>query len=244
MDEARKNQILEFLRHDIFKITSVSKKGLELYNQALTHSSYIGDLQEKNLEVINNERLEFLGNFVLGLVISEYLYQQFNYTEGEMTRRMEVVSDAKLAEVIRKQKLRLEKGYLRLGKRSMHKKKTLEESIIAGWLEAFIGAVYLDQGLKKAKDIILELLEKEIKNFDPNKNYIGRLQEYVQQNKLGELVYHEKKVTGPDHRPTFKAKVKISNTKFGEGVGKSKKAARMRAAKVALKKIKLKRIKG
>jgi len=238
MDETRKNQILEFLKHDIFKISPVSKNGLELYDQALTHSSYIGELKEKDYRIINNERLEFLGNFVLGLVISEYLYQHFNYSEGEMTRRMEVVSDAKLAEVIKKQKFKVEKGYLRLGKRSLPNKRNLEDSIIAGWFEAFIGAVYLDQGLEKAKDIILKLLEKEIRNFNPNRNYIGRLQEYVQQNKLGELAYYDKKVTGPDHRPTFKALVKISNRTLGEGLGRSKKAARMRAAKGALKKLK------
>ncbi|WP_455392642.1 ribonuclease III [[Eubacterium] cellulosolvens] len=237
MEETRKKMILELLDHRIFQIPEPSMDNIELYDQALTHSSFTGELQENKHSVENNERLEFLGNFVLDLVISEYLYQEFNFTEGEMTRRMEVLSDAKLAEIIRKQRLRLEKGYLRLGKRSSHNKTELEDSIIAGWFEAFIGAIYLDQGLTKAREVILGLLAKEIKNFNPNRNYIGRLQEFVQQNKVGELTYIDKKVTGPDHRPTFSALVKIDNKKYGDGIGRSKKAARMRAAKMALKKL-------
>ena len=237
MDKARQKKIQELLNHRIFQIKKVSKRGLELYDQALTHSSFAGEALERDEECINNERLEFLGNFVLGLVVSEYLYSEFNYSEGAMTKRMEVLSDAKLADVIKKTKLKLDKGYLRLGKRSTGTKSGLEDSIIAGWFEAFIGAIYLDKGLAKAREVVLRLLADEIRHFDPRRNYIGRLQELVQQNKMGNLKYYEKKVTGPDHKPTFKAQVKISNKKYGEGTGNSKKAARMKAAQAALKKL-------
>jgi ribonuclease-3 len=238
MDKARQKKIQKLLNHKLFQIKPKSNSTLEIYDQALTHSSFARELLDKNLTSINNERLEFFGNFVLGLVVSEYLFTKFDYTEGEMTKRMVVVSDAILAEVVNNLQLNLvENGYLQLGKRSKDKQRQVEESIIAGWFEAFIGAIYLDQGLEKAREVILGVLSEEINNFDINKNYIGRLQELVQQKKLGELEYIDRKITGPDHRPTFKALVKISNRKYGEGKGLNKKAARMKAAKTALKKL-------
>lgn len=237
MDDARRNALKVLLNNMDINTASVSEGSLKLYDQALTHSSYAKEMQDKNIGYRDNERLEFLGNFVLGLVVSEYLYNEFNYSEGEMTKRMEVVSDAKLAEIIRKKRLGFDKGYIQLGKRSSHHRKNLEDSILAGAVEAFIGAIYLDLGMEEAKTMILELLCDEINNFDPGRNYIGRLQELVQKDKLGTLRYLETKLTGPDHRPTFSATVKVSGKVFGKGTGKSKKAAKMDAAKEALLKL-------
>jgi ribonuclease-3 len=242
MDDERRKKILELLKNELFKIEDASDDALELYDIALTHSSFAKENTELNNIYQDNERLEFLGNFVLGLVVSEYLYSEFNYSEGAMTKRMEVVSDAKLAQVIKNHRLGLERGYLRLGKRSENTNMKLEDSIIAGWFEAFIGAIYLDRGLERTREIIIGLLSNEIKNFNPHLNYIGRLQEFVHQNKLGELEYFEKRMTGPDHSPTFKATVKIENKKFGDGTGTNKKAARMKAAKAALKKLRDKKL--
>ena len=235
MIPARRKKIRELLKKPHFKINKISNVAYELYDQALTHSSYAKEMQDKNMEYRDNERLEFLGNFVLGLVASEYLYGEFEYSEGEMTKRMEVVSDAKLAEVIRKHKVGFEDGVIRLGKRRSIPGGKLEDSILAGALEAVIGAIYLDQGMEKIRTIILGLLADEVKNFDPKKNFIGRLQEFIQKKKMGELKYIEKKITGPDHRPTFRAIVEISQKKYGQGTGKNKKAAKMKAAEMTLK---------
>lgn len=237
MDQARRNQIQVLLKNHIFNIESVSEDALELYDQALTHRSYANEMRDKKIDCVDNERLEFLGNFVLGLVVSEYLYIEFDYSEGEMTKRMEIVSDAKLAEMIRKKDIGLDNRGIRLGKRTFKASNELEDSILAGSFEAFIGAIYLDQGIPKARKITLGLLSEDINDFDPKSNFIGRLQEFVQKHKMGELKYVEKKITGPDHRPTFLAIVKIAKKNYGEGTGSSKKAAKMVAAKSALKKI-------
>jgi len=236
MDETRRKKIIKLLNHPIFDLGNVSEQSLQLYDQALTHRSYAKEQEDKKIRCVDNERLEFLGNFVLGLVVSEYLYEEFSYSEGEMTVRMEVVSDAKLAEIITKSKVGRDNMHIRLGKRELGRTSKLEDSILAGALEAFIGAVYLDQGLKKVRKIIINLFGSEINDFDPTRNYIGRLQELVQKKKLGKMKYVESRLTGPDHRPTFQAVVKISGKTYGKGVGKNKKAAKMDAAKIALKK--------
>ena len=238
MEEARRKTIEELLSNPFFNISSVSDKALLLYDQSLTHRSYAKEMQDKNIDCLDNERLEFFGNFVLGFVVSEFLFKNFNYSEGKMTKRMEVVSDAFLAKVIKKKDIGLDKNTILLGKGRSGQGKKLEVSIIASAFEALIGAIYLDQGMAKARKIILELLADEVEHFDPGRNYIGRLQELVQKNKLGELKYLEKRLEGPDHRPTFKAIVVISGNKYGAGKGSSKKAAKMVAAKAALKKLK------
>lgn len=236
MTPPRKEKLLELLNKPNFRLGEISDEALELYDQALTHSSYAKEMKDKDIDIEyrDNERLEFLGNFVLGLVVSEYLYEEFNYSEGEMTKRMEVVSDARLAQVVRKKGIGFESDYIRLGKRRAMPGGKLEDSIIAGAVEALIGAIYLDRGLETVKRIILKLLSDEVKNFDPKKNYIGRLQELIQKKKLGDLKYIEKKITGPDHRPTFRAVVKISGREYGRGTGANKKAAKMKAAKATI----------
>lgn len=243
MDKSRKKELIKLLQNEFFNLSPKSQQGLVLYDQALTHRSYAKEMRDKNIECQDNERLEFLGNFVLGFIVSEFLYNEFEYSEGEMTKRMEIVSDAKLTDIIRKKRIGLEQGIILLGKGRSTSKNILEGSILACAFEALIGAIYLDQGLEKTKEIVLNFLEDEIKHFDTSKNYIARVQEHVQKNKMGDIEYTEHKVTGPDHRPTFKSVLKIAGKKFGDGKGKSKKAARMDAAKVALNKLKKSRIK-
>jgi ribonuclease-3 len=241
MDKTRIKKIKVLLENPIFNIKSVSKKSLILYDEALTHRSYAKEMHDKKIECQDNERLEFFGNFILGFIVSDFLYNEFEYSEGEMTKRMEVVSDAKLTESIRQKKIGLERGVILLGKGRSTSKNILEGSIIACAFEALIGAIFLDQGLEKTKEVVLNLLKDEIIHFDTSKNYIARVQEIVQKTKLGEIKYSEKKVTGPDHRPTFKSVIKIAGKKYGDGVGQSKKAARMGAAKVAIQKLKRKK---
>ena len=237
MNKTRQKEIIELLNHPLFNITNPSS--LDLYDQALTHSSYAKEQADKEIECPDYERLEFLGNFVLGLVVSEYLFEHFDQSPGEMTKRMEVVSDAKLAEMIKSRHPAFGTKYLRLGNRErgrMHN-TGVQASILACAFEAIIGAIYLDQGLEKAREVTLGLLEPEIIDFDLEKNYIGRLQELVQKNKLGELKYIEKRLTGPDHKPTFQASAKISGKIYGKGVGGNKRAAKMKAARAALKRL-------
>jgi len=152
-----------------------------------------------------------------------------------MSERMEIVSNKKLAEIIRKKNIGIEK----LIKRK--EGQDLEDSIVADAFEALIGAVYLehgDQGMTKIREVILSLLADEIDEFIPE-NYIGRLQEFVQINNLDDLQYKEKK-TGPDHRPSFRSIVELSGKPCGEGEGGSIRDARREAARAALNKIKYK----
>ena len=233
MDEKRRMKIQELLSSPIFNIVDMDERSLNRYNLSLTHSSYVKEMKDKDIECDDYERLEFFGNFVLNFVVSEYIFKKFkDDSEGDMSDRMEIVSNKKLAEIIRKKKIGIEK-YIQLGEG-----QDREDSIVADAFEALIGAVYLDpeQGMPKVEKIILSLLSDEIDEFIPE-NYIRRLQEFVQIKKLGDLHYEEKKISGPDHKPSFRAIVKISGKTQGEGMGNSKRAAKMDAARTALNKI-------
>jgi ribonuclease-3 len=171
MDEKRRANIPELLSNPIFNIVDMDERSLNRYNLSLTHSSYAKEMKDRGIECDDYERLEFFGNFVLDFVVSEYIFQKFeDDSEGDMSDRMKIVSNKKLAEIIRKKKIGIEK-YIQLGKG-----QDLEDSIVADAFEALIGAVYLDpeQGMPKVKEIILGLLADEIDEFIPE-NYIGRL---------------------------------------------------------------------
>ena len=239
MDEKRRAKIQELLSNPIFNIVNVKEGALNRYDQALTHSSYAKEMKDRGIECDDYERLEFFGNFVLNFVVSEYIFKFKKFkddSEGCMTKRMEIVSNEILAEIIKEKKIGIEK-HIQLGKG-----QDLEDSIVADAFEALIGAIYLEYGnqdLSKVREIVLSLLSDEIEHFNPERNYIGRLQEIVQINNLGDLQYKEKK-TGPDDRPTFRVVVEISGKPCGEGTGNSKRAAKMEAARAALNKVKYK----
>ncbi len=232
MDEKRRAKLQKFLSDLIFNIVNVKEEELNRYDQALTHSSFAKEMKDKGIVCDDNEKLEFLGNFVLNFVVSEYIFKKFKYdSEGCMTKRMEIVSNEILAEIVRKKKIGIEELIQR------GKGQDLEDSIVADAFEALIGAVYLGKGMRNAKKIILGMLSDEIENFNPEKNYIGRLQEIVQIEKSGYLSYDLDKIAGPDHSPTFRAVVKISEKPCGEGTGNSKRDAKMEAAKFVLNKM-------
>ena len=241
MDHSRKQKLISVLNNQYFGLGELSDKSLKLFDQALTHRSFANEQKHKGNEYYDYERLEFLGNFVLGLVVSEYLYRKFELSEGEMTKRMVIVSDKKLAEVIQRKKVGLNQRTIRLGKNQVGLKKELEGSIIASAFEGLVGAIYLDKGIRRAKKVVLAILSDEISNLDINANYIGILQELIQKKKMGELSYIEHRVAGPDHKPTFQAVVKIAGKKYGKGTGKSKKTAKMAAANATLKRLKTKK---
>ncbi|RBP41134.1 ribonuclease III [Garciella nitratireducens] len=204
-----------------------------LYN-ALTHSSYNN---ENNIECnFNNERLEFLGDATLELIISEYLYKKFpDLTEGEMTKmRARIVCTDALAQSA----FNLELGnMIIMGKGEIMSGGRTRKSIMANTMEAIIGAIYLDGGFNCARDFVLNKLYEIIIDVEKgkiNKDYKSILQELVQREKYGYLEYQLIKEEGPDHDKKFYVNVIIDNKVIGFGVGKNKKEAEQRAAKEAI----------
>jgi len=206
-------------------------KNIRLLDQALTHSSYA---KSSIQPACDNERIEFLGDAVLELVISDYLFRKFSYLdEGGLSRmRSAVVSEESLANHARKMGLG---DYILVGKDQ--EQIRLQDAILADAYEAVIGALYLDQGLKAAKKFILNFFIKEENLLSKAKDFKSLLQEYSQSvyKKLPryKLVQEE----GPDHKKMFKVKVEINGKTLGEGWGPSKKKAEKIAAKKAWEKI-------
>lgn len=202
----------------------------QLYLTALTHSSYAN---ENNIE--SYERLEYLGDAVLEIIISEYLYRNTSYEEGVMTkmRAKYVCEDSNYEYSLR---LHLN-DYLRLGHGEKENGGKYRKAIVADIFEAFIGAIYLDCGFFKAKEFIYEnvipLIENKTINFDTD--YKSILQELIQTDKRS-LEYIVVDESGPAHNKTFNVVVKIDDIIYGEGVAHSKKLAEQNAAKDALKK--------
>jgi len=235
MDERRREQLQEFLTIPLLAVDTTSEEALNRYDVALTHSTYASEMRDRSRECEDNERLEFLGDRVLNFCICEHLFKETTLSEGEMTKKMGIVSNKMLAEILRKREIPIEK-YMLLGKNV-----SPIYSIIADAFEAFIGAVYLAQGMKKVKQMLVPLFSEEIKDFEPEEeNAIARLQEHVLQvyrygNIQETLQYTVERVGGEDHTPLFKATVEIVGEQYGEGVSTSKKTARMEAARSAYK---------
>jgi ribonuclease-3 len=207
---------------------------LNLLDVALTHSSYT--FENKLPSDLNNERLEFLGDAVLKLVASEYLFQRFpEYAEGEMTKiRAILISDNVLSRLA--EKIELGK-YLKLGYHEAKSGGRQRSSTLACAFEAILGALYLDGRMTDIQDMLLVLLSEEVTNIDQDatkENYKAVLQEFTQ-GKDGQLpVYEVIKECGPPHDKTFEIAVYIDEIEYGIGVGKSKKEAQQSAAKEAL----------
>lgn len=209
----------------------------KLLNQALTHRSYINENRLKDLK--DNEELEFLGDAVLGLVISDYLYRKYpEYSCGELSKlKGIVVSEPILTK--RAQGLGVGK-YLLLGKGEERAGGRARPSILSDALEAIIGALYLDRGLETARRFILEGFAREIGSFIKEEylqDYKGRLQEIIQARFKRKPRYKVIGERGPQHRKVFTVEVRLGERVIGEGKGKSKKEAEQRAAQQALVKI-------
>ena len=208
----------------------INYKNERLYLTALTHTSYANENNEESYE-----RLEYLGDAVLELVISEYLYKKTTYEEGKMTklRAKYVCEDANFEYAKR---LNLNK-YLRLGHGEEENGGRYRKAIVADIFEAFIGAIYLDLGFEYTKnfiyDNIITIIENQEIEFDTD--YKSILQELIQTDKRS-LEYVVVDEFGPAHKKTFKVIVKIDDIIYGEGIAHSKKAAEQNAAQNALKK--------
>lgn len=201
---------------------------------ALTHSSFANEHKEFNY----NERLEFLGDSVLGLVVSDYLFRARNdLPEGKLTRlRANVVCEESLSSVARKINLG---DHLFLGKGEKTSGGSDRDSILADATEAVIAAIYLDGGFDQAKDFILSNLRDTIaKNIDGNifRDYKTILQEIIQGNN-GKISYKLVGESGPDHDKEFEMQVKCGQDIIGIGKGKNKKEAEKEAARDALVKM-------
>lgn len=232
MNSERKRELREFER-----ILDIHFDRLELLNVALTHSSYAN---QHNLNYNDhNERLEFLGDSVLSMAVSDYLYKKYRTKhEGKLTRlRAGVVCEASLVEISKK--LNLSK-YLRIGKGEELSGGREKDSLLADALEAVIASIYLDRGFDDAREFVLKHLESKIDVIVKDRNYNdfkSKLQEYVQKNMMAVIKYNVKEETGPAHDRIFEIEVFLDNKCYGIGKGKSKKEAEQNAAKEALKNI-------
>ena len=225
---------------ELQKKIGYSFENSELLRSALMHSSYTN---EKRLPKYKcNERLEFLGDAVLELISSEFLYfEDEKMPEGELTKfRASVVCEPSLAFCAREIGLG---DYLLLGKGEEVTGGRLRDSITSDALEALIGAVYLDGGFASAKEFVLQYVLNDLESkklFFDSKTI---LQEIVQGNFTEVISYHLMKEEGPDHNKLFFVEVRIGETSYGEGSGRTKKAAEQEAAYHAILKLHEKNIK-
>lgn len=208
-------------------------QNITLLQNALTHSSYANERWHNSL--LSNERLEFLGDSILGMVVADYLYKHFpDRPEGELTRmRADMVCETSLAEIANRldlgKHLLLGHGEERFGGRN-------RASILADAVESVIAASFLDGGMAAAAGIIdrFVLCDVPVSKLH-NMDYKTALQELVQQKRNQNLCYRLVGESGPDHDKKFTAQVLLNDRIIGEGIGSSKKRAEQDAARAALK---------
>ena len=217
---------------DIIGYSFMDKQLLEL---ALTHSSYANDKKLGKLK--NNERLEFLGDAVLELASSEFLYKEYySKPEGELTRlRASIVCEPTLAGTARDIKLN---SYIRLGHGEEITGGRNRDSIISDAFEALIGAIYLDGGFANAKEFVLKFVLNDIENKHLFYDSKTILQEIVQKQYKERVEYVLIGETGPDHNKSFEVEAVFRNIVLGRGVGATKKRAEQQAAYEAIMSIK------
>ena len=221
--------------YEFEKIINYKFNNIEILQKSLTHSSYSNE--DKTYSKVNNERLEFLGDAVLSISVSRYIFDEFpDYPEGDLTKlRAQVVCEDTLSLVAGN--LNLGK-YLLLGKGEEASGGRERSSILADSVESVIAAIYLDGGYKQAEKFVLENLTKYIKLAVKGKivtDFKSYLQEYYQsKSQLCKIRYVVTKEEGPDHEKVFYVNVVVNKNVVGKGVGKNKKVAEQNAAKDAL----------
>ncbi len=207
-------------------------RSLELLNLAFTHRSYANEFAGS---ISNNERLEYLGDSVLGLIINEYLFLALpDKAEGELSRiKSFVVSEATLNEIARKIKI---DNFILIGRGEEFSGGREKKAILADAMEALIGAYYLDSGFEKVKKFLSALFIPEINKVLSNqhqKDYKTLLQEFIQKRFKTYPRYSIVQRKGPDHDKTFWITVTIDGVVYGPGKGKNKKEAEQSAASIA-----------
>lgn len=210
---------------------------LSYLDAALTHSSYTNELRGRGMKADSNERLEFLGDAVLQLVISEHLFSSYSkYREGALTKmRQHLVCEKTLAKIAS----RIGLGeYINLGNGEESTNCRTRPKILADCFEALIAAVYLDsqgRGSEEYKKVILNLFDSEInKSAQIGTDYKTRLQQLAEQDGATILEYRVISEEGPEHNKLFTVAAYVNNNEVGKGQGKTKKVAEMQAAKMAL----------
>ena len=216
---------------------NVTFDNISLLDEALTHPSYTNEAKDA---IPHNERLEFLGDAVLELASSTYLYARFpDCTEGELTKmRASLVQSETLARLARQLDLG---SYLRLGRGELLGGGADRQNNLENAFEAVIGAVYLDRGWETAQDYVARQLASEamlVRRSHVSHDYKTALQEHIQQKRHASIAYELIGETGPDHDKRFTTRVLIAGEAMGEGTGRSKKEAEQQAAAAALHRIK------
>lgn len=229
--------LFDFLRiPEIEQKLGLMFKDKEIIALAFIHSSFWNE--HKNDIPNCNERLEFLGDSILNLIVSEFLYSKYpSYTEGLLSHyRSSIVDSSSCAAYSRK--LDLEK-YLLLGKGEQANSGKGRETILADLFEAIMGAIYLDLGFNAVKDFFFRNFSSEIHSIvsAPLRNWKAELQEYVQKRFLEAPVYEVVNEWGPPHQKNFRIAVIVNKERWGEGEGYSKKDAQQKAAFAALEKL-------
>lgn len=207
-------------------------KNPSLLKESLSHSSYANEVKKGTQ---SNERLEFLGDAVLSIIVSEYLFKNYSHLpEGELTKlRASLVCEKNLAEYSRS----LEVGkFLFLGKGEEMNGGRERPSILADAFEAILAALYLDSNMQTATEYVLKFVKNQLENTkEVNfKDYKTILQEIIQQNREEKIQYILKNEYGPDHDKHFIVEVHLNSNVIGKGEGRSKKEAEQQAAKEAL----------
>ena len=217
---------------ELLKEFDIKPNNIELYEQAFLHTSYCYEHEISE----SYERLEFLGDAIVDLAISDYLYNNKNYEEGEMTRiRASYVCEDAVS--VYADDLGFSK-YIKVGHGEELSGGKHKKAILADVFEAFVAAIYTDLGYEKAKDFVLKVAIPYIENDSVKlfKDFKSLLQEAVQTTKKS-LNYELVDEFGPAHNKTFKIDVKIDDIVYGTGVGASKKQAEQKAAEEALRKL-------
>ncbi len=218
-------------------VLGVSFNDLSLLEQALVHSSYINE--NPAFAATSNERLEFLGDAILGFIIAERLYHDLRHpSEGEMTKlRSAMVRQDSLARIATAIGLG---HYLYLGKGEEASGGRHKPTNLAAVLEAVIAAIYLDQGLATTRDVVPKLFSAELEKAvsqGTEVDHKSQLQEFTQAKWQLAPTYHVIEAVGPDHDKTFTVEVWVGDTVLGRGSGKSKKMAETEAARSALQRL-------
>lgn len=212
-------------------------KDITLLETALTHSSYSNEAKSKGVDIECNERLEFLGDSVLSIIASEYLFFEFDCPEGELTRmRAEIVCEKALSVLAKKIDLG---SYLNLGHGEELSGGRERPSLLADAFEAMLAAIFIDSGKNKdtVASFLLPMLREQLiklENSGAAKDFKTLLQQFVQQVGGEVLEYFVIDEQGPDHDKIFTVEARLNSNVIGTGKGKSKRAAEQMAAKQAL----------
>ena len=214
-------------------------RNTELLKEASTHSSYANELLQKNIPVRSNERLEFLGDAVLEIISSTYLFEAFpNLSEGELTSlRSAIICTEALSSYAKK----IELGELLLFSKGESREGKFKDTNLEDAFEALLGAIYLDSdhSLEDVKKFLLPFLTEKVKTVQSGSDTAidakSRLQQIIQETPGEELRYVEVSRSGPPHAPIFTVNALLNSNVIGRGVGCSKKQAEQNAAREALK---------